>query len=194
MTTPASHLERIEAIQRAIRDEPGLDGWLFYDFRKSDPLAYRVLLLDPEAHVTRRWYYWIPAEGNPIQLLHRIEPHVLHALPGEQRSYVSWRDQHAALERIVAGTRRIAMQYSPLNAIPYVSRVDAGTIELLKGFDIDIVTSADLVQRFEAVWNAQQLESHRIAAEELRRIVDEAFQQVGLSLARGDVLTEFDLQ
>ncbi len=194
MTTPESQRERIEAIQCAIQDEPGLDGWLFYDFRKSDPLAYRVLLLDPETHVTRRWYYWVPAEGAPIKLLHRIEPHVLHVLPGEQRSYVSWRDQHAALEKIVGGTRRIAMQYSPLNAIPYVSRVDAGTIELLKGFGIDIVTSADLVQRFEAVWNARQLESHRIAAEGIRRIVDEAFQHVGVSLARGQVLTEYDLQ
>ncbi len=194
MTTPELQRERIEAIQCAIRNDPGLDGWLFYDFRKSDPLAYRVLLLDPETHVTRRWYYWVPAEGAPIKLLHRIEPHVLHVLPGEQRSYVSWRDQHDALERIVGGARRIAMQYSPLNAIPYVSRVDAGTIELLKGFGVDVITSADLVQRFEAVWTARQLESHRIAAEGLRHIVDEAFQHVGLSLARGPVLTEYDLQ
>lgn len=194
MTTAEAYLKRIDAIQRAIRNEAGLDGWLFYDFRKSDPLAYRVLLLDPDIHVTRRWYYWVPAEGTPVKLLHSIEPHVLDALPGEQRSYVSWRDQHALLERIVGSERRIAMQYSPLNAIPYISRVDGGTIELLQGFGLEIVTSADLAQQFEAAWSAEQLESHRVAAEWLRRIVDEAFQHVGVSLARGTILTEYDLQ
>ena len=130
------HCRRIEAIQQAIREEPGLDGWLFYDFRHSDPLAYGVLLLDAAVHVTRRWYYWIPAVGTPVKLLHCIEPHVLDPLPGEERRYVSWRDRQSALRSILQSARRAAMDYSPYNAIPYVSRVDAGTIDLVRSFNI----------------------------------------------------------
>jgi Xaa-Pro aminopeptidase len=172
----------------------GLDGWLFYDFRGSDPLAYRVLLLDPGRHVTRRWYYWIPATGEPVKLLHRIEPHVLDELPGEAQRYVSWEQQRALLSSLLRNRRRIAMQYSPLNAVPYLARVDAGTIDLIRSFGLDVVTSADLVQRFEAVWTDRQLESHRYATEALRRIVDDAFTHVGASIAKGRVLTEYGLQ
>ncbi|MEX5218294.1 MAG: M24 family metallopeptidase [Nitrospira sp.] len=188
------HRSRVEAIQQAIREEPGLDGWLFYDFRHSDPLAYGVLLLDPELHVTRRWYYWIPANGIPVKLVHSIEPHALRPLPGEERRYVSWRDRQSALQSILRPAGRIAMQYSPYNAVPYVSRVDAGTVELVRSFDIEVGTSADLVQRFEAVWDARQLGSHRVAAEALRRIVDEAFHQVGTMVARAEPFGEYELQ
>ncbi len=188
------HGERVAAIQRALQEMDGLDGWLFYDFRGSDPLAYRVLLLDPGRHVTRRWYYWIPATGEPVKLLHRIEPHVLDELPGEAQRYVSWEQQRALLSSLLRNRRRIAMQYSPLNAVPYLARVDAGTIDLIRSFGLDVVTSADLVQRFEAVWTDRQLESHRYATEALRRIVDDAFAHVGASLAKGRVLTEYGLQ
>src|SRR5512134_1291692 len=157
------HQERIAAIQAALQETDDLDGWLFYDFRGSDPLAYRVLLLDPARHVTRRWYYWIPATGEPVKLLHRIEPHVLAELPGRDERYVSWEQQRALLSSLLEGRRRIAMQFSPLNAVPYLSRVDAGTIDLVRSFGVEVVTSADLVQRFEAVWTDEQLESHRYA-------------------------------
>ena len=186
--------ERVAAIQRAIRAGGSADGWLFYDFRGSDPLAYRVLLLDPLRHVTRRWYYWIPATGTPVKLLHRIEPHVLAELPGEDQLYVSWEQQQALLASMLKSSRRIAMQYSPLNAVPYVSRVDAGTIELIRSFGVDVVSAADLVQRFEAVWTEAQLDSHQYAVTALRRIVDEAFAHVGSSLKAGRSLTEYDLQ
>jgi Xaa-Pro aminopeptidase len=192
MTT--SHIERVAAIQQSLREDGTIDGWLFYDFRGSDPLSYRVLLLDPEIHVTRRWYYWIPAEGTPRKLLHRIEPHVLEQLPGESDQYVSWEQQRQFLARILNGSRRIAMQYSPMNAVPYVSRVDAGTIELVRGCGSEVVSSADLIQMFEAVWTDQQLESHQYAAAALRRIVDEAFGHVGDAVAKGRRLTEHGLQ
>ena len=188
------HGERVTAIQRALQEMDGLDGWLFYDFRGSDPLAYRVLLLDPGRHVTRRWYYWIPTTGEPVKLLHRIEPHVLDELPGEAQLYVSWEQQRALLSSLLRNQRRIAMQYSPLNAVPYLARVDAGTIDLIRSFGLDVVTSADLVQRFEAVWTDRQLESHRYATEALRRIVDDAFAHVGASITKGRVLTEYGLQ
>ena len=170
--------ERVAAIQRTMREQGTIDGWLFYDFRRSDPLSYRVLLLDPAMHVTRRWYYWIPSEGTPRKLLHRIEPHVLDRLPGETDLYVSWEQQRQLLAGLLNGSRRIAMQYSPLNAVPYVSRVDAGTIELVRSCGVEVVSSADLIQTFEAVWTDRQLESHQYAAAALRRIVDEAFGQV----------------
>lgn len=185
---------RVERIQQAIRDAGGLDGWLFYDFRGSDPLSYRILLLDSSIHVTRRWYYWIPAEGPPKKLLHRIEPHVLDLLPGESAWYVSWEDQRRLLADMLAGRQRIAMQYSPLNAVPYVSRVDAGTVELVRSFGAEVTSSADLIQMFEAVWTDCQLESHQYAAAALRRIVNEAFSHVGESVARARTLTEYGLQ
>jgi Xaa-Pro dipeptidase len=186
--------QRIEEIQQALREIGGLDGWLFYDFRHSDPLAYRVLHIDPTRHVTRRWYYWIPCEGQPVKLLHRIEPHTLQELPGESLFYVSWEQQHAHLAHALTGARRVAMQYSPMNAIPYISRVDAGTIELIRSLEIEIATSADLVQRFEAVWTDHQLASHQDASRKLRRIVDEAFQHVRESMLTNTPLNEYGLQ
>ena len=185
---------RVLEIQRALREQEGLEGWLFYDFRGSDPLGYRVLLLDPTMHVTRRWYYWIPAEGTPQKLVHRIEPHVLDALPGHSHAYVSWDQQRQLLERLLSGSRRIAMQYSPMNAVPYVSRVDAGTMELVRSFGVEVVSSGDLIQLFEARWTDRQLESHQYAASALRRIVDEAFGHVAEILSKGLNLTEYGLQ
>jgi Xaa-Pro aminopeptidase len=189
-----SHHQRIADIQQALRETPGLDGWLFYDFRGSDPVAYRVLQLDPATHVTRRWYYWVPAQGTPVKLTHKIEPHVLEELPGEALQYMSWQSLGACLSRILSGVKHIAMQYSPMNAIPYLSRVDAGTIEQIRGYGVEVVTSADLVQRFEAVWDDRQLASHRDAADKLRRIVDEAFQHVGALVTARKDLTEYGLQ
>jgi Xaa-Pro dipeptidase len=191
---PSGAHQRIEEIQQTLQTIAGLDGWLFYDFRHSDPLAYRVLHIDPARHVTRRWYYWIPSYGRPVKLLHRIEPHALEDLPGDALMYVSWEEQHAHLAQALTGARRLAMQYSPMNAIPYISRVDAGTIELIRSFGIEIVTSADLVQQFEAVWTDHQLASHQEAAEKLRLIVDEAFQHVRQCMFSKTPLNEYGLQ
>ena len=190
----SGHQKRIVAIQEALGDMHTVDGWLFYDFRGSDPLAYRVLLLDPTQHVTRRWYYWIPTRGEPVKLLHKIEPHVLDELPGEVQQYVSWEQQRLLLASLLRGRRRIAMQYSPFNAVPYLSRVDAGTVELIRSFGLEVTTSADLVQRFEAVWTDEQLESHRYAVTALRNIVDEAFAHVAACITDGRQLSEYDLQ
>jgi len=194
MSEPTETSRRIAEIQSALREIAGLDGWLFYDFRGSDPLAYRVLRLDPTLHVTRRWYYWVPAQGRPVKLMHRIEPHTLETLPGETRLYVSWEEQQAALRDVLRGAKRSFMQYSPMNAVPYISRVDAGTLELVRSFGVEVVSSADLVQRFEAVWDDRQLASHKDAAEKLRRIVDEAFGHVGDEITARRTLTEYGLQ
>ncbi|MGE0821281.1 MAG: M24 family metallopeptidase [Candidatus Binatia bacterium] len=169
--------QRLSDIQAALRQE-GVDGWLFYDFRGSDPLAYRILDLDPAAISTRRWFYFIPTSGDPVGIASSVEPYRLDTLPGKKHIFLSWQQLHTALGGTMRGVRRIAMQYSPGNAIPYISRVDAGTIELIRQFGVEIVSSANLVQQFEAVWTTAQWESHLRAAKGVRETVDEAFAYI----------------
>jgi Xaa-Pro dipeptidase len=183
----------LQAIQRAIRDA-GVDGWLFFDHHYRDPLAYRVLNLSPKGIVSRRWYYFIPAEGEPRKLVHRIESHHLDSLPGGKTAYSGWNEQKQGLAGLLSGSKRVAMQYSPDCAVPYVSMVDAGTIELVRACGIEVVTSADMVQYFEARWSEDQLESHLQAG----RLVDatrrEAFRFVGERIRANSAVTEWDVQ
>src|SRR6476660_8802842 len=147
----------------AIQDElttQKLDGWLFFDHHVRDPLAYRVLGLNSGHIPTRRWYYFIPAAGEPCGLVHRIEAGMLDGVPGEKIAYSRWTEQVDGLKKLVGGAKRIAMQYSPNCAIPYVSMVDAGTLELVRGTGVDVVSSAELIQAFEARWSPSALESH----------------------------------
>ena len=146
----------LDAIQSALRDA-GHDGWLFYDHHHRDPIGERILGLDPKAHITRRWYYYIPATGEPRKLMHRIEQGRLDSLPGSKGLYSSWQELASGLEAMLAKSKRIAMQYSPNNAIMYVSMVDAGTVEFLRSIGKQIVSSADLVSQFEAVLTEKQI-------------------------------------
>ena len=186
----------LEAIQSALR-EAGHDGWLFYDHHHRDPIGERILGLDPKAHITRRWYYFIPAEGEPRKLVHRIEQGRLDALPGSKGLYSSWQELAGGLESMVGDARRLAMQYSPNNAIMYVSMVDAGTIEFLRSIGKQIVSSADLVSQFEAVLNEEQIASHKVAQSAIDVILEEAWRKIGRSLrpANGPAseLTEFEM-
>ena len=174
----------IARIQEALRRE-NLDGWLFFDHHQRDPLAYRVLGFQPTRHVTRRWYYMIPADGDPVGIVHRIESGVLNSTPGEKIAYSSWREQHAALERILKGKHRIAMQYSPGCAVPYVAMVDAGTVELVRSYGVDIITSAELIQEFEACLTETQFQSHLEAGKIVDTIRAGAFQLIGERLSTG---------
>jgi Xaa-Pro aminopeptidase len=179
--------EYLPAIQSALQ-QAGVDGWLFADFRGSDPLAYRILKLSHAGMLSRRWYYYLPATGEPCKLVHRIESHSLDLLPGQALQYASWRELQTQLKAVLSDHRRVAMQYSPHNAIPYVSRVDAGTIELVRSFGIEVITSADLVQCFEAVLTPEQGEAHRYAASCLRTIIDESFGYIREAVTdRGEV-------
>jgi Xaa-Pro aminopeptidase len=186
----------LEAIQTALR-EAGFDGWLFYDHHHRDPIGGRILGLDEKAHVTRRWYYYVPAEGEPRKLVHRIEQGRLDSLPGAKGLYSSWQELAAGLDAMLFDAQRIAMQYSPNNAIMYVSMVDAGTVEFLRGLGKQIVSSADLVSQFEAVLNEEQIASHGVAQEAIDRIVAEGWQEIARRLrpsgAGSGWLTEFDL-
>jgi Xaa-Pro aminopeptidase len=183
---------QIDDIQKALRDEK-LDGWLFFDHHQRDPLAYRILKLNPSRTVTRRWYYLIPANGEPKGLVHAIESGVLAGLPGKIQIYSSWAAQVDGLKSLLAGCRRIAMQYSPNCAIPYVSLVDAGTLELVQGTGVEVVTSANLVQLFEARWTADQLEMHLEAGRRVDRIRAEAFQTIGTALKANRTINEWQV-
>jgi len=198
--TPA---DRVAEIQTALQ-AAHLDGWLFYDFRGSDLLAPRILMLGDKASGTRRWFYYIPATGEPTKIVHSIERFKLDALPGKRVIYRGWEELHAHLAGALHGpaesrprhstVKRVAMQYSPMNDIPYMSRVDAGTIELVHSFGVEVVTSAELVQRFEAVWTPAQKTSHIEASDKLHRIIQEAFAEIGRNIRADKPTTEYDIQ
>jgi Xaa-Pro aminopeptidase len=180
-------------IQKAL-DEAGYDGWLFCDFQNRDKISYRILGLDPEKMTTRRWFYYIPRQGNPRKLAHSVEKGKLDTLPGEKEVYLAWEELHGKLKKILGSPGKIAMQYSPLNNIPYVSIVDGGTVELVRSFGHEIVSSADLVQTFEAIIGAEGFESHRKAGVKVQKIKDEAFAEIGKALRSGKRATEYDIQ
>jgi Xaa-Pro aminopeptidase len=175
---------QLNAIQGALRALK-MDAWLFYDHHHRDPIAYRILGLPEKAHVTRRWYYLIPAEGDPRKLVHRIEAGRLDSLPGSKGVYSSWQELEAGLAAMVAPYSTIAMQYSPRNAIMYVSLVDAGTVEVLRGLRKTVVSSADLVSRFEAVLSDEQIASHYEAQAALDEILTEGFREIGRRVRPG---------
>jgi Xaa-Pro aminopeptidase len=183
----------IKAIQAELRDSK-LDGWLFYDHHHRDPIAGHVLGLAENGMATRRWFYFIPSRGEPRKLLHRIEQGVLDTLEGRKFVYAGWEDLHKTLPKLLAGSKKIAMQYSPENNIPYIGLVDAGTIELVRKLKKKVVSSADLVQKFEARWSPQQLESHLEAGRIIDRIRKDAFDRAAASVRDGKPTTEFELQ
>jgi Xaa-Pro aminopeptidase len=183
----------IAEIQSALRDEK-LDGWLFFDHHRRDPLAYEVLRFTPGSMMSRRWYYFIPAQGEPRKLEHKIEAHTLDELPGSQILYAEWNEMVERLRKLTRGAKKIAMQYSPQCAIPYVAMVDAGTIELVRGLGLEIVTSANLIQYFEARWTAEQLESHLEAGRRIDRVRRAAFDRIGEKQRAGERVTEWEIK
>ncbi len=183
----------LEALQAALRAQ-GLDGWLFCDHHHRDPMAYRILGLPERSMASRRWFYFVPAAGEPVKLAHRVEPRMLDALPGRQEYYLAWTELHRKLKAMVGGTKTIAMQYSPDNNIPYVGLVDAGTVELIRSFGPAIATSADLVQQFEATFGDEGLKSHTWAGERVCRIKDETFAAMKKALDSGARVTEYEFK
>ena len=204
MRAEPTSAERVAQIQTALRTAK-LDGWLFYDFRGSDPLAPRILMLGDHASGSRRWFYYIPASGEPTKIVHSIERYKLDALPGKRLVYRGWEELRTHLGATVSGhppgqrprsavERRIAMQYSPMNDIPYMSRVDAGTIEQVRSCGAEVVTSAELVQQFEAVWTPAQKQSHIEASDKTHRIILEAFSEIARRIRANEPVTEYDIQ
>jgi Xaa-Pro dipeptidase len=183
----------IKAIQAELKAGK-LDGWLFYDHHHRDPIAANVLGLNGHAMITRRWFYFIPAKGEPRKLVHRIESGALDALPGKTLVYSGWEELHKSLPKLLSGSRAIAMQYSPENNIPYIGIVDAGTIELIRKLKKKIASSADLVQKFEATWSDAQLASHLEAGKHIDRICRDAFARAADFVRNGRLIREDELQ
>jgi len=184
----------VAAVQEALRAD-GLDGWLLYDFQGSNPVSYRMAGMGSSGHLaTRRWFYLIPATGEPRALVHAIERYNLDHLPGDKTAYAGHEQLHAGLGTLLKGITRVAMEYSPNCAIPYVSRVDAGTIELVRGLGTEVLSSGDLIQQFEAFWDDAAIATHCQASEALYRIKDRAFESVARRLRDEVPTTEFDIQ
>jgi Xaa-Pro dipeptidase len=183
----------LSAIQAALR-EFGLDGWLFYDFRGSNVLARRILDMDDTSPGTRRFLYLVPTEGMPRKLVHRIEPGALDHLPGEKQVYLRWQELEAGVKSLVGGLGRVAMEYSPRNANPYIARVDAGTVELVRGFGVEVVPSGDLIQLFEATWDDEQWRMHREAETHTGSAYDLAWGLIAASTRNGGTVGESEVQ
>ncbi|MDQ2833274.1 MAG: Xaa-Pro peptidase family protein [Acidobacteriota bacterium] len=181
----------LDAIQTALRENK-FDGWLFYDHHNRDPLAYSILGI-PGGHITRRWYFFIPSHGEPQKLVHRIESHKLDTLPGAKDQYSSWQELESKLETMLSGATKIAMQYSPRNAIMYLSMVDAGTVELLREMGKEIVSSANLVSQFEAVLTPAQISTHYAAQERLDPILAEGWKIMGQRARSPHGTHEYDI-
>jgi Xaa-Pro aminopeptidase len=183
----------LEKLQAALRRR-GLDGWLLHDFLNRDLISYQVLGLDGAKFTSRRWYYLVPAEGEPVKIVSRVEPNRLDELPGEKRYYRSWRELHKALADILKGVRRLALAYSPSNNIPYVSTIDGGTVELIRAQGPELISSADLIQEFQSLLSPQGYELHARAGAIIQGIRDQAFALIGEKLRAGERLTEHDVQ
>jgi Xaa-Pro dipeptidase len=183
----------LERIQQALQSER-LDGWLFYDFRKSNPVAYQVLELSLDEMYTRRWFYFVPAEGIPTALVSAVEAHVLSVLPGTKLVFRTWQEMQTHLRSILPPGTRVAMEYSPQNAIPYISRVDAGTIELVHSLGVEVASSADISQRFVAELSEEQIGTHREVGRRLMVVKDRLFAEVGNHLRNGVEMDEYTVQ
>src|SRR5260370_9968683 len=181
----------LKAIQSALQ-ERNFDGWLFYDHHHRDPIAYKVLGLPEGLMVTRRWFYLVPRQGDPVKLVQRIEAGHLDSVPGSKHEYSSWRELWDNLQAMLGGVKKLAMQYSPNNVIPYIGLVDAGTIELVRSFGKEIASSGDLVARFEAAWSDEQIKSHFAARDAIDAIVPATLQEIG-RVARNDGTTGYHI-
>jgi Xaa-Pro aminopeptidase len=188
-----SFAEQLNQVQAAIR-KAGIDGWLMYDFRRNNDLACRFLQIPDNQILTRRFFYWVPVIGDPIKIVSQIEAHVLEELPGHTLVYRTWEEMIAHVETVLSEAALIAMEYSPMNALPYVSKVDAGTMEMIRSYGVEPVSSADLLQQFMSVWDEDQLKSHLQAADILDTIAGNTWRFITECLEGGKPVSEYDVQ
>ena len=183
----------LDVIQSSLR-ELQIPAWLLYDFHACNPIARHIAGLGPERFATRRWFGLLPQTGEPVWLHHAIEAHLFADLPGRRIPFVAYRELNEKLREILKGIDKVAMEYAPLGVIPYVSRVDAGTIEMVRAAGPQVVSSADLVQYCEARWSAEGLASHRRAAQGLREVLQATFKEVATAVAAGREPSEYAIQ
>lgn len=187
-------VSKIEQAQSALTNGASVDGWLLYDFRHNNELACEFLDITPSQHLTRRFFYWIPASGEPVKICHAIEQHPWTHLPGKVLTYCRWQDLEAHVAAVLKGSKRVAMEYSPRNAMPSISKVDAGTVEMVRSYGVEVVSSADLLQASSSLWTEEQAESCRAAARVLQDAADSAWNWIGQKLSRGEAVTDYAVQ
>lgn len=185
--------EKIKSVQKNL-STAGLDGWLLYDFRKNNDLAHKFLEIPNEKLVTRRFFYWIPAKEQPIKIVHRIESSILDHLPGKTIVYSSWKEFENCLAKVLKNSGKVAMEYSPRNAVPYVSKVDAGTVDIIRDCGVEVVSSADLLQEYTSLWTPYQLQTHLAAAEVIEDALNKAWQLIFMRVNQNKAITEVDVQ
>lgn len=182
--------QRITDVQQHLANEK-IDGWLLFDFLGQNSLARDFLQIDPNHLITRRFFYWVPVKGEPVKLLHKIEPHVLDHLPGKEIAYLKWQELQSSLKEILKGSKTVAMEYSPNNAIPYLSKVDGGMIDLVRSCNVDVVSSGSFLQYYTCVLSDEQLKSHLDAAEFLDITVAKAWEMIAVHLKGGRTIDEY---
>lgn len=185
--------QKIDSVQNSLREQE-IDGWLLYDFRRNNDLACHFLEIPKTQLLSRRFFYWIPKNGEPIKIVHAIENRVLNHLPGDVFSYQTWNELENLVGSVLKESRKIVMEYSPRNAIPYVSKVDAGTMDIVRGFGVEVISSADLLQQYTSVWNVEKWESHFAAARVLENTVEKVWDLISTSLKNNKNLTEYQVQ
>ncbi|MFA6467363.1 MAG: M24 family metallopeptidase [Bacteroidota bacterium] len=188
-----SFQDQLGQIQQKL-SEYQLDGWLIYNFRGCNPFATKILEMTAGKLSSRRYFYYIPASGVPQKLVHSIEQYDLDHLPGDKTIYNTWKSLHDGVKKILTGVNTVCMEYSPNNDIPYLSKVDAGTVEFIRSFNVNIISSGDIVQYFEARWTDEQYAEAQDTANILLRTVDKAFSFIGDRLRNGTTVTEYDVQ
>lgn len=185
--------KKISDVQKTLTKH-NLDGWLLYDFRRNNDLACQFLEIPSDRLLSRRFFYWIPQQGTPKKIVHSIESQVLDHLPGDILRYHTWQEIESHLATILKGKKRIAMEYSPRNAIPAVSKVDAGTVDLVRDCGVEVFSSADILQQYTSVWDQHKLKTHLAAAEVLCQTVDKAWSLIGNAIRKKQSITEYDVQ
>ncbi len=183
----------VQKIQSALRRR-GLDGWLLCDFHNRDPIAYRVIGIDGDKFTSRRWFYYIPAQGEPTAVVSMVEPARLDGVIGAKRTYRSWRELHGVLGELLSGSGAVAMNHSPMNNIPYVALVDGGTVELIRSLGPEVESAADLIQEFESLLSPEAYKNHERAGELIQGIKDQAFTRIGELVRAGQKVTEYEIQ
>lgn len=184
--------QKLESVQQILQEQK-LDGWLLYDFRRSNSLACCFLEIPETQLLTRRFFYWIPNVGEPVKIVHSIE-NPLKELPGKVLKFSSWQQMEEHLKAALKGRKNVAMEYSPRNAIPYISKVDAGTVEMIRGFDVEVISSCDILQKCMGVLTLQQGETHLAAAKILDQTAEKAWQMIAEALNQDQVINEYDVQ
>jgi Xaa-Pro dipeptidase len=185
--------QKIQEVQKSLKDL-GVDGWLMYDFRRTNDLACDFLEIPKETLLTRRFFYWIPNQGDPVKLVSAIETKILESLPGLLRPYRTWKEMENILGELLKGRKKIAMEYSPRNAVPYLSKVDAGTMEVIKEFGVVVVSSADLLQQYTSIWDQEKWHLHLQAEQVVTRTVEQAWDYISENLKGSNTITEYDVQ